>query len=93
MKQYNTASNNKPSGDFPHKDHISFIKKLLRGLLSALTSIGFAGFWYALAAGIKQNLLFFIGGIILMVMGLIHIAIGIKNDKESRRMNAKRHRK
>ena len=70
-----------------HKDHQTPSQKFLRALVSIFTSIGFALFWYALAIGIDDNMLFFVLGIVLMAIGVIHIFIGIKKDAKHRNNN------
>ena len=68
-------------------NHQTTLQKLLRGLVSVFTSVGFGLFWYALGTGIGDNALFFVLGIILMIIGIIHIFIGIKKDADYRNNN------
>lgn len=68
----------------PHKDHQTPFQKFFRALISIFTSIGFCLFWYGLATGIDDNILFFALGIVLMTIGVIHIFIGMKKDADHR---------
>jgi membrane protein YdbS with pleckstrin-like domain len=67
------------------KDHQSLVQKLLRALISIATSIGFALFWYSLTVGPDSAMIYLVIGSILMLIGIIHIFIGIKKDCKYRR--------
>lgn len=80
----NGGNNYGHHGGHSNGDHQTPSQKILRALVSIFTSIGFALFWYALAVDLSNNVLLFVLGIVLMVIGVIHIFIGIKKDADYR---------
>ena len=81
---------NKGSGGYhgsssSSENHISAGKQILRALLAVVLSLGFGAFWVAVANGIEENTLYFVLGIVLMIIGVIHIFIGIKKDMRHRK--------
>ena len=70
--------------NYRNESHQSGLQKFLRALISIFTSIGFGLFWYALVVGIGENVLFFVLGIVLILIGVIHIFIGVKKDWDYR---------
>ena len=68
-----------------YESHQTGGQKCLRALLSVITAIGFGMFWYALVTGLEGTVLFFVGGIISIIIGIIHIFIGIGKDRRHRR--------
>ena len=81
MSQYYHQKNNHYEGG----NHFSFGQMLLRALLSIITSIGFGLFWYALATEFNDTVWCFVVGIILILIGIIHVFLGVAKDARYRR--------
>ena len=73
------------NGNYNNNNHQSFSQKILRLLLACSTSFGFGLFWHSLIAGIDTATLYFVMGIILIGIGIIHVFLGIKKDVNYRK--------
>ena len=60
-----------------YKSHMSFGKQLLRALLGIILAAGSGMFWFSLICGIERFVVFFIVGIISIVIALAHLFIVI----------------
>ena len=68
-----------------HGSHISLFKMFSRAVLAIVMSLGFGAFWYALAAGIYENVFLFTFGISIIAIGFLHIFIGMRKDVTHRK--------
>lgn len=76
-----------------HQNHISFKKGFLRMLLGLILSAGFLAFWVAIIFGIKKNLLLFVVGILVMILGVYHMWLAIKKQKHYHDLNKEKRNK
>ena len=72
------------------ESHFSLGEEVAKCLLSLLLSLGMGLFWYSLARGIEEHVICFIAGILLFLLGAIHVVIGIKKDVEYRKRARRR---
>ena len=90
MGYYNNHNNSyghHPHGGNSTESHQTLLQKLLRALISIVTSIGFALFWYAFTSERENRTFLLVVAITLMAIGVLHIFIGIKKDCDYRNRN------
>ncbi|MBQ4269489.1 MAG: hypothetical protein IJB97_07580 [Clostridia bacterium] len=65
------------------QEHISFWKQFARMLLGLIVALGFGCFWMAMVLGIGRFIWFFVGGIVAMVLGVMHFFFLARKKKKS----------